>query len=101
MFSPERALTNEEIKHLNFVANYCLSGSRGTELLSAFAIRSWEGRHPLTIYNELVRVMREFAEKYPVRDDLVEFVEAWPAYVKEYLGTESWEYGYGFVGEAS
>lgn len=101
MFTPERALTDEEIKHLNFVAEYCLAGTRGTELLSMYSIRSWSGRHPLTIYNALVYEFAKMPEKCQDRHDLAEFVAAWPAYVKEYLGTESWEYGYGFVGVAS
>lgn len=101
MFTPERALTDEEIKHLNYVAAEALLCSRGNELMKAYDIRVWEGRKALTVYNELVREYVKMPEKCQDRPDLAEFVAAWPVYVKEYLGTDSWDYGYGFVGEVS
>lgn len=101
MFKPERALTDQEIVHLNHMAATVLGSSRGILLLESLEIPVWVGRHPLCVQENLVREFRKMAEICPLRDDLVEFVEAWPNYVKEYLGTESWEYGYGFVGVAS
>ena len=54
------------------------------------------GRKPLSAMEAVVVALDDKADP-----KFTELAKAWVAYVKEYLGTESWRYGYGYVGEVS
>lgn len=93
MFKTERALTDQEIEHLNYVAGCIMSLGNGLDAAAIYNIRVGQ-RSSRSILEDIV--------KADSKADTMLFEEitiGWPQYVRDYLGSQGWQYGYGYIGE--
>ena len=89
MFNIERELTNEEIEGIRTKAKKVLDGPEAKAALQAYNIHT-AGRNPESVLESIVKADRHNHD--------FQITDAWPLYVKLTLGTNGWQFGYGYVG---
>ena len=95
MFTPERALTDQEIQHLDYMAGCIMTLGNGLDAAIIYNIETGL-RSNRMILEEIVKADSEAPSIL-----FEEITIGWPQYVREYLETETWQSGYGFIGEVS
>ena len=89
-FDIERELTDEEMAHLQGVAQNIIDKGDAEEACDALDI-SVKGWSPAAVMEQIVQTDKD--KKYGI-------TLLWPTYVRMFLKTENWQLGYGYVGRS-